>query len=86
MLNKHYTGGLLNEAERVAGKNKSTLEFDETSNLFANGLNNYIHNLQSQLQLLSDKIYECYINLSREFQLTSVKSHRINCVSNQMTQ
>jgi len=86
MLNKHYTGGILNEAERVAGKNKSTLEFDETSNLFANGLNNYIRNLQSQLQLLSDKIYECYINLSKEFQLTSVKSHRINCVSNQMTQ
>ena len=86
MLNKHYTGGILNEAERVAGKNKSTLEFDETSNLFANGLNNYIRNLQSQLQLLSGKIYECYINLSKEIQLTSVKSHRINCVSNQMTQ
>ena len=74
MLNKHYTWGILNEAERVAGKNKSTLEFDETSNLFANGLNNYIRNLQSQLQLLSDKIYECYINLSKEFQLTNTIS------------
>ena len=86
MLNKHYTGGILNEAERVAGKNKSTLQFDETNNLFANGLNNYILNIQSQLQLLSNKIYECYINLSKEFQLKSVKSHRINCVSNQMSQ
>ena len=86
MLNKHYTGGILNEAERVAGKNKSTLQFDETCNLFANGLNNYIRNLQSQLQLLSNKIYECYINISKEFPLTSVKSHRINCVSNQMSQ
>lgn len=86
LLNKHNTGGILNEAERVAGKNKSTLQFDETCNLFANGLNNYIRNLQSQLQLLSNKIYECYINISKEFQLTSVKSHRINCVSNQMSQ
>ena len=86
MLNKDYTGVILNEAERVAGKNKSTLEFDETSNLFANGLNNYIRNLQSQLQLLSNKIYECYINISKEFPLTSVKSHRIICVSNQMSQ
>ncbi len=86
MLNKHYTGGILNEAERVAGKNKSILQFDETCNLFENGLNNYIRNLQNQLQLLSNKIYECYINLSKEFQLASVKSHRINYVSNQMSQ
>ena len=70
------------DLQKQAGEPK----FDETCNLFANGLNNYIRNLQSQLQLLSNKIYECYINISKEFQLTSVKSHRINCVSNQMSQ
>ena len=85
-LNKNYSGGILNEAERVAGKNKSTLEFDKTGNIFTDGLNAYVLNLQKELKQLCDLIYECYINISKEFQLTTSKSHRVNCVSNQMTQ